>query len=217
MRVIGLGWEWDMQCMGGPSGSLARPSTTSAWIDPTRPCMPATKLYPNHKRFSRSFIYHKGRWFEESIYPTHPDTFSLTEWERFATWGVNYLKFVEKLGRRRGRHNQVSCVELQETLSLHVIEECKKRVVVSVHVQQTNLPPESTWMSERSIFITSRSLLLKCSSSSALLPMDQSIAHQRREESVVDLRACREFGAETKWWPPVAPPECQIHLYKGNK
>lgn len=55
---------------------------------------------------------------------------------------VNYLKFVEKLGRRGGRHNQGSCVEFQETLSLHVIEECEKRVVVSVHVQQTNLPPK---------------------------------------------------------------------------
>jgi len=151
VRVIGLGWEWDMQCMGGPSGSLARPSTTWAWIDPTRPCMPATKLYPNHKRFSQLIIYiplvKADDSKSESIYPTHPDTFSLTD--RVGTicnmrGKLPYLKFVEKLGRRRGRHNQVSCVELQETLSLHVIEECKKRVVVSVHVQQTNLPSEST-------------------------------------------------------------------------
>lgn len=50
-RVIGLGWGW-MECMRCPVGYLARPSTASAWIDPTRSCMPATNLQPNIKRFS---------------------------------------------------------------------------------------------------------------------------------------------------------------------
>lgn len=49
------------------------------------------------------------------------------------------LKFVQKFGRSGCRHNQGPGIEFQEPLGMHVVEQGKEGVVVSPHIQQTNL------------------------------------------------------------------------------